>query len=72
MGDGADQYLFDFRHVLSNVAIAFAEVQDRVPDDLAGTVIRDVAAARRLEESDAIRAQDVRRCEQVRRVTSAA
>ena len=55
--DGADQHFFELRHVLAHVALAFAEVDDRVADELAGTVIGDVAAARGLEKTDALRAR---------------
>ena len=52
--NGPDQHLFEFRHVLAHVAIAFAEVDDRIADELAGTVIGDVTPARGLEETDAL------------------
>src|SRR5207302_10843740 len=54
-GDGADQHLFKLGDVLPHVTIAFAEVNDRIADELAGTVIGDIAAARRLEKTDALR-----------------
>src|SRR5205807_940816 len=56
-GDGADQHFFEFRDVLAHIAIAFAEVDDWIADELAGTVIGDVAAARGLEKTDALRVE---------------
>ena len=46
----ADHQLLDRPDVLADVLAVGLQVQDRVPDDLSGAVVGDVAAAVRLEE----------------------
>ena len=40
-----DHHLLEGAHVRHNVALPFAQIEDRVADHLAGAVIGDVAAA---------------------------
>ena len=56
-----------FGDVLAHVAVAFAEVEDRVADDLAGAVVGDVAAAGGLVEADAVMRERLGRGEEVGR-----
>jgi len=53
-----DHGLLDRPHVRAHVALPFAQIQDRVADDLSRPVIRDVAAAVGGMKSDAGAAQD--------------
>ena len=46
-------------------------MDDRITDDLAGPVVRDVAAARRLVEADALLAERLRRREKIANVATA-
>src|SRR5207237_10357082 len=71
-GDGADQHFLEVRDVFADVALAFAEVEDGVADELAGAVIGDVAAARRFEKADTLRAKDVAAGEQMIEFAAAA
>ena len=46
-------------------------MDDRITDDLAGPVVRDVAAARRLVKADAVLAERLRRREKIANVATA-
>ncbi len=52
-----DEHLLDGAHISAHVALPFAQIQDRIADDLAGTVIGHVAAAVGGIECDAGAAQ---------------
>src|ERR1700678_3061669 len=54
-----DDYLLDSPDVSHYVAFPFSQIHDRIADDLAGTVIRDVAAAVGGVELDAGAAQGI-------------
>src|SRR5262249_189384 len=58
--------LFDVAHVTVHVLAIRLEVDDRVSDDLPRAVIRDVAAASRLEDVDAQRFQMIVRGDDIR------
>jgi hypothetical protein len=49
----SDEELLEVAHVAVQVAAVRLEVEDRIADELAGTVVRDVAAAAGLEDVDA-------------------
>jgi hypothetical protein len=57
--DGLDEHLFEVPHVAVDVAAIRLEIENRIPDELTGTVIRDVAASARVEDADSGRRQDV-------------
>ena len=65
--DGPDQHLLEVAHVTVHVAAIRLQIDDRIADELTGTVVGDVAAAAGLEQADAApprapqaRSQDVR------------
>ena len=59
-------------HVRADIALPFAQIEDRIADELAGTVIGHVAAAVRGIECDARALQDFVAREQVFHVAVAA
>ena len=68
VGRRPDQHLFEVAHVAVHVAAIRPQIDDRIADELAGTVVGDVAAAARLEQLDAARRERLRRGEDVRAI----
>src|SRR5262249_16115766 len=64
--DGANQHLFQIAHITVHVAAIRLEVDDRVADELPGTVICDIAASTGLVHVDASSRQRLRSREDVR------
>lgn len=62
----ADQHLFEVAHIPVHVATIRFEIQNRIPDDLSRTVVRDITAAPRLVDFDTSRGKGLRRDENVR------
>ena len=54
----ADQHLFEIAHVAVHIAPVGVQVDDGVADELAGAVVRDVAAAARSRRSRHLRARE--------------
>ena len=67
---GPDQHLLEVAHVPMHVAAIGLQIDDGIADELAGTVIRDVAAAAGLEQPDAGRRERLRRREDVRPIVA--
>src|SRR6185295_11805351 len=62
VSEGVDQRLFDFPEIPVQVLTVSLEIDDRIADELAGSMESDVTTALDLEDLDALAAQKVRRC----------
>ena len=63
---GANHHILQVAYIFVHVAAIGPQIENGITDELAGTVIRDVAAAPRFMDLDAALVEDVRRGEQVR------
>ena len=71
VGDGPNQHFLQLGHILTNVAGPFAKMEDRIADDLPGTVVGDVAAARRFEKADSGGAKRLRSGQEISHIAAA-
>jgi hypothetical protein len=59
IGRGADHGFFESAHVPANVSLNLVEIEDRIADDLAGTMIGDISAAVCCVELDILLTEDL-------------